>query len=269
MGTTLRRASRLIGALALATPLALVTAPAHAADSCAGKPATIIGTTGVDRLVGTPGADVIVGLDGDDVIDGRGGDDLVCGDDGSDVLRGGAGRDQLYGGLGGIVLDRFGRPMVTGDVLYGGPGDDLFDGGVDDRARRPSPTRCATALPLSEIPASWLATSCARKAARASSRSHTTVGICTPKCTIRKIRATTTGSLESWNVRESPARARCHRGSLSIRRPASQTSPPSPRTEPAIRPPTVDLPAPFGPTRPRIWPAYNSSDTSSTATLPP
>ncbi|MEX2211257.1 MAG: hypothetical protein WD689_05780 [Gaiellaceae bacterium] len=39
----------------------------------AGRPCTIIGTSGPDRLIGTPGADVICGLGGNDVLSGQGG----------------------------------------------------------------------------------------------------------------------------------------------------------------------------------------------------
>ena len=46
---------------------------AHAAAPlCFGKRATIVGTSGPDRIIGTDGPDVIVGLAGGDVIsDGR------------------------------------------------------------------------------------------------------------------------------------------------------------------------------------------------------
>jgi uncharacterized repeat protein (TIGR01451 family) len=68
---------------------------------CFGKPATICGTSGRDRLTGTAGRDVIVGLQGNDTITGLDGNDLICGGSGKDTLVGGRGRDRLDGGRGG------------------------------------------------------------------------------------------------------------------------------------------------------------------------
>ncbi|GAA0626621.1 hypothetical protein GCM10009547_32640 [Sporichthya brevicatena] len=82
---------------------------------CAGKPATMVGTPGADRIVGTPGDDVIVGRGGDDEIDGKGGRDILCGGAGNDTLRGGPGDDVIIGGPGR-------------DRGFGGPGLDSFDG---------------------------------------------------------------------------------------------------------------------------------------------
>ncbi len=65
---------------------------------CAGKPATIFGTSGVDKIVGTAGADVIVGLNGNDILNGAGGKDRLCGGSGVDALIGGAGKDICDGG---------------------------------------------------------------------------------------------------------------------------------------------------------------------------
>jgi Ca2+-binding RTX toxin-like protein len=141
------RPAHVLGAVALAAPLALLAPPAHADVECDGHAATIVGTAGPDDLVGTPQNDVIAGLDGWDTIDGRGGADVICGDDGRDHLHGGRGDDRLYGGLDGLSTDRGDEPVVVGDVVYGGPGDDLFDGGLDDRARvqRPDEISYATA----------------------------------------------------------------------------------------------------------------------------
>jgi len=78
----------------------------HAVDAfsasprCAGKAATIVGTTAADRLLGTPASDVIVGLAGDDTLIGLAGDDFLCGNGGNDRLIGGRGRDVLDGGRG-------------------------------------------------------------------------------------------------------------------------------------------------------------------------
>ena len=84
--------------------------------SCQGQPATIVGTTGDDRLVGTEGDDVIVGLGGADIIIGRGGADLICSGWGPDVVSGGDGADRIFAGPGK-------------DELTGGPGNDHLAGG--------------------------------------------------------------------------------------------------------------------------------------------
>jgi hypothetical protein len=54
---------------------------------CLGKRATIVGTTGANRLRGTKRADVIAALGGNDSVDALGGNDLVCGGPGFDVCR--------------------------------------------------------------------------------------------------------------------------------------------------------------------------------------
>jgi Ca2+-binding RTX toxin-like protein len=105
--------------------------------TCAGLPATIVGTHGHDILVGTEGPDVMHGLSGDDVIDGRGGDDVICGGAGDDILLGGEGNDRLIGGLGDDVLvggpgDDVLRGGAGNDRLYGGSGHDRLYGGVGD-----------------------------------------------------------------------------------------------------------------------------------------
>jgi Ca2+-binding RTX toxin-like protein len=108
-----------------------------------GRPHTIDGTPGRDRLNGSRGDDVIQGLGGRDIINGRGGDDVVCagagrdrvnGGSGRDVLRGGPGADLVSGGkdsdelVGGRGNDRL-LGNDEGDQLAGGPGPDLLDGG--------------------------------------------------------------------------------------------------------------------------------------------
>jgi len=125
-------------ALALALPtVALVTGPptgavAAGAATCHGRPATIVGTAGDDRLVGTDGPDVIVGLGGNDRVWGAQGNDRLCGGLGADDLLGGSGDDRLYGGPGGRQhRQREGITLVTGDRLDGGPGDDLLAAHVD------------------------------------------------------------------------------------------------------------------------------------------
>jgi Tol biopolymer transport system component len=88
----------------------------RAAPSCGGKPATILGTKGKDKIKGTKRNDVIVAFAGNDIVDGGGGNDRICGGAGNDVLRGGAGNDLLVGEAGKDRLD-------------GGPGTDRLDGG--------------------------------------------------------------------------------------------------------------------------------------------
>lgn len=109
--------------------------PSTGVPRCAGKPATIIGTPGRDRLKGTRKADVIVGLGGDDVIAGLGGDDIICGGPGADALTGGAGADRLLGqGGADAITGGAGADILTGgrgsDRLLGGAGRDLLSGGA-------------------------------------------------------------------------------------------------------------------------------------------
>ena len=123
-------------ALVAATGAVLVSGPTPSvlAASCFGEPATIVGTSGRDKLRGTPGPDVILGLGGSDLLRGFGGDDLLCGGPGGDLLRGEEGDDRLDGSQGGDVLegdegdDRlFGRGGT--EVLLGGAGNDRLVGG--------------------------------------------------------------------------------------------------------------------------------------------
>lgn len=135
------------------TPTPPITTPPAAAPLCNGRRATIVGTSGPDRLTGTTGVDVIHGLGGNDVINGLTGNDVICGgygDDkllgsgGADVLLGGPGADLMLGGygpdtlLGGKGPDRLngqhGNDIVSGnqgaDVLRGGPHQDTVNGGA-------------------------------------------------------------------------------------------------------------------------------------------
>jgi Ca2+-binding RTX toxin-like protein len=136
------RTPRVAALLAVSTivvlaPVAAVEQPV-AAPTCFGKRATIVGTSGNDRLVGTDGPDVIVGRGGDDVIKGRGGDDLICGNYGADRLSGGPGKDSLNGGKGKLVDISPGDGEeawgVEHDVFLPGPGNDYLVLGVDNRA---------------------------------------------------------------------------------------------------------------------------------------
>jgi hypothetical protein len=88
---------------------------------CAGKPATIVGTAGADKLVGTRKRDVIAALGGRDIVKAGKGNDVVCGGKGRDKLFGGKGRDKLNGGKGKDKL--FGGKGK--DACAGGPGEDI------------------------------------------------------------------------------------------------------------------------------------------------
>jgi len=111
--------------------LVVAAAPASAATVCAGLDATIVGTRGDDVLEGTAGRDVIAGLAGDDKIRGAAGDDVICGGFGTDRLSGDEGNDRLYGERNGLRPSPDGPDDTIGDLLEGGPGDDLLDPGYD------------------------------------------------------------------------------------------------------------------------------------------
>lgn len=93
-------------------------------ETCAGEPATILGTAGPDIINGTPEDDVIVAFGGADVIYGRGGGDLICAGFGPDIVRAGVGKDTVYAGPG--------HDTVVGgegnDLLFGGDGADSLQG---------------------------------------------------------------------------------------------------------------------------------------------
>ncbi len=133
-----RRPVARVCAIAALVPLTLLpTEAATARVTCAGVPATIVGTSANDVLVGTRGRDVIAGLDGSDTLSGLGGADLICGGYGADTLSGGNGDDRLLGGPGLYKDDRDG-PHLLNDTLRGGPGDDRLVGGADPR-KLPAP----------------------------------------------------------------------------------------------------------------------------------
>ena len=97
---------------------------------CAGKPATIVGTAGADKLVGTRKRDVIAAFGGRDRVKAGRGNDVVCGGKGRDKLSGGKGRDKLVGGKGKDKLrGGKGRDKLVGgkgkDACFGGPGEDI------------------------------------------------------------------------------------------------------------------------------------------------
>jgi RTX calcium-binding nonapeptide repeat (4 copies)/Beta-propeller repeat len=85
-------------------------------DRCQGRPATLLGSQGKDRLTGTSGADVVLALGGNDRVSTRGGKDRVCAGKKNDTVKGGGGADRLLGEQGK-------------DDLIGGGGKDLCKGG--------------------------------------------------------------------------------------------------------------------------------------------
>jgi uncharacterized repeat protein (TIGR02543 family) len=95
-------------------------------QTCDGKAATIVGTSGVDNLKGTKGADVIVSLGGNDKVNARGGNDTVCAGDGKDHVVGGPGNDNEFGEAGNDHL----IGNKGNDDLDGGPGKDKCLGGA-------------------------------------------------------------------------------------------------------------------------------------------
>jgi Ca2+-binding RTX toxin-like protein len=109
----------LLALLLTTAPLGAVAAPAAAAPTCEGRPATI---TGAGELVGTPGDDVIVATDRDTVVRAGGGDDVVCGS------------LHVFGGRGADRIRYDGKVTFRDDIyIEAGAGDDLirFDGDQD------------------------------------------------------------------------------------------------------------------------------------------
>ena len=101
-------------------------------ERCKGKPVTILGTPGADKLRGTRKRDVISALGGNDQVRGGRGKDVICGGGGNDRLRGGRDKDRLAGQQGKDRLNG-GSPgnqgahrpgKKRGDVCAGGRGKD-------------------------------------------------------------------------------------------------------------------------------------------------
>jgi RTX calcium-binding nonapeptide repeat (4 copies) len=108
--------------------------PPGGVATCGGKPITMSGTNGADKLAGTPGADVIAGQLGNDVIKGLAGKDTLCGGMGRDRLLGAKGNDLLLGEAGKDTLEGgAGKDKLKGgpaaDTLEGGAGNDKLKGG--------------------------------------------------------------------------------------------------------------------------------------------
>jgi Ca2+-binding RTX toxin-like protein len=114
--------------LAAGAPFTDPVGVAVSPPTCRGKPVTIVGSPGNDRLVGSTSAgtpDVIAALGGDDRIKGNNGSDVICGGDGNDRVNGGKGKDSISGDAG---ADRLGGSAGK-DSLDGGSGRDSCDGG--------------------------------------------------------------------------------------------------------------------------------------------
>jgi hypothetical protein len=144
-GGSMRRVTRKFGitlvasAAMFSTWAAGIPAAQAAGASCNGKPATIVGTPGPDKIRGTQGRDVIQALAGDDQITGLGGDDLICGKSGNDQIMSGRGMDKVFAGVGmDAISGSRGRDRLWGndgsDQLSGQTGNDwLFGGGGFDQ----------------------------------------------------------------------------------------------------------------------------------------
>jgi Tol biopolymer transport system component len=97
------------------TPLSREERPAwQSLQSCAGRPVTIVGDSGPDKVKGTNGPDVIATFGGKDKIAGRGGSDRICAGAGKDRISGGGGKKDLC--RGGAGKDRGGKGCERGKL---------------------------------------------------------------------------------------------------------------------------------------------------------
>src|SRR6478672_12336636 len=101
----------LVGAAALAAPLAIAPTAHAAAVTCAGLKATIVGNDRANSITGTPKRDVIAARGGNDTIRRLAGNDVICGGEGADRILGGEGDDKLFGEADLLRLDQFGRTV--------------------------------------------------------------------------------------------------------------------------------------------------------------
>ena len=106
--------------------------PGGGGPTCAGRRATVVGTTGADTLIGTDKRDVIKARGGNDVVRGLARGDIVCGGGGKDTLKGNRGSDLLKGGRGRDFL----RGGPGADTLRGGRGNDTCRGGPGRDTKR-------------------------------------------------------------------------------------------------------------------------------------
>ena len=121
-------------------PLARSFGVAVEPPRCGGRLATVVGSSGPNRIRASRFADVIATLGGRDRVIGAGRNDIVCGGKGPDLLWGGKGADRLLGGpgndrlVGGRGNDRI-RGGPGNDRLLGGPGRDRLLAGKGRRDR--------------------------------------------------------------------------------------------------------------------------------------
>jgi Ca2+-binding RTX toxin-like protein len=120
--------------------LLLIPASAEARAKCLGKPATIVGSAGDDRITGRKAPDVIVTKGGNDTINGYKGNDRICGGSGNDTINGFRGVDRLSGDDGDDTINgEKGTDYLIGgigaDTLIGDSGSDQLDGGPGDGDR--------------------------------------------------------------------------------------------------------------------------------------
>jgi CSLREA domain-containing protein len=106
---------------------------AAVAGKCAGKKATITGTSAKEVLKGTSKRDIVAAKGGNDTVKGLGGNDLLCGGDGKDKLVGGKGKDTLRGDKGkDNLIGGAGKDKLLGrggrDRCAGGGGRDRGSG---------------------------------------------------------------------------------------------------------------------------------------------
>jgi Ca2+-binding RTX toxin-like protein len=116
-----RRLGTLV-ALALVAGGVSSAAGQQAPQNCLGSTPTMVGTPGDDTLAGTAGRDVINGLQGNDTIDGGAGPDVICGGDGDDTVLGNTGLDAMSGGLGNDRIDGGAGGGFNGVVYVEAPG---------------------------------------------------------------------------------------------------------------------------------------------------
>jgi Ca2+-binding RTX toxin-like protein len=120
---------------------AVSSGTARSRPTCFGKPATIVGGNGSNKISGTPYDDVIVARGGNDVIEAQGranhGRDLICGGEGKDEIEGSGDAEKISGGPGNDRINGgHGNDLIVGDNYgavtdSGGTGRDHIEGGFD------------------------------------------------------------------------------------------------------------------------------------------
>lgn len=120
--------------LTLSAVTAFAGAPSYAAQTCLGRPATIVGVAG-QSLDGTDGADVIVTA-GATSVDAEAGDDLICVTGATRGVRSGTGDDVVDATASEAPLEeRSNLYTILGagaDTFTGGPGNDVVHTGPFD-----------------------------------------------------------------------------------------------------------------------------------------